>query len=168
MKRLKTTGTTHAYKAPTLILKILVVLWSIMNVQVAQAISVEEIERYSSPIPYGKARLSPDGKFLAVAADREGRDVVVILKTDSLEANHVVQFTGESEQVGDFQWVSNERLVVTVQRFQKSEMERPFSGGELFSVNADGKKGKKYSAIDCRQIPAKRRTLGLVSVGSPL
>ena len=80
MKRLKTTGKTHANKAPTLIVKTLVVLWWMMSFHVAQAISVEEIERYSSPSPYGKARLSPDGKFLAVAADREGRDVVVILK----------------------------------------------------------------------------------------
>ena len=161
MKRLKTTGKTRANKAPTLIVKTLVVLWWMMSFHVAQAISVEEIERYSSPSPYGKARLSPDGKFLAVAADREGRDVVVILKTASLEANHVVQFTGESEQVGDFQWVSNERLVVTLERFQKSEMERPFSYGDLFSVNADGKKGKKIFSYQLPPNTRKKKNSGV-------
>ncbi len=128
---------------------------------VAAAIDRSEIESYAKFSEFGKTRISPDGKFIAVATRRDDRQVVVILKTSSLTPSHVVRFKGENDQVGDFQWVSDDRLVVGVSRFSKSQMERPGGGGELFAVNADGSKGKRIFTYDLGSNQRKRKNSGL-------
>ena len=128
---------------------------------VAFGIDRSEIEPFSSFSKFGKTRVSPDGKFIAVQTRRDNRRVVVILKTSSLTPSHVVRFVGEDDQVGDFQWVSDDRLIVGVSRFSKNRMEAPGGGGELFAVNADGSKGKRIFTYDLGSNERKRKNSGL-------
>jgi dipeptidyl aminopeptidase/acylaminoacyl peptidase len=120
-----------------------------------------EIEPFAKKSEFGKTRISPDGKFIAVKTTRDDREVIVILKTSSLTPSHVVRFVGENDQVGNFQWVSDNRLIVGVSRFSKSRMERAGGGGELFAVNADGSKGKRIFTYSLGSNERKRKNSGL-------
>jgi acetyl esterase/lipase len=135
----------------------LLVILGVLNFSV-QASSVESYAKFND---FGKMRISPDGKYLAVIANKENRRVVVVLVTDTLKASHVVFFKGSNDQVGNFSWVSKQRLLVEVSRFFPSEMERPFGGGELFAVDADGAKPKRIFTYDLPTNARKRRNSGI-------
>lgn len=161
MKNVERRSTSVFFGAFRKVARLMVFVGTLVVYNSAFAVTASDVEPFSKPSPYGKARLSPDGTFLAVEADRDGLDVVVILKVATMGPSHVVQFLGENDQVGDFHWVSDDRLVVTVSRFVKSEMERPFEGGELFAVNADGSKQKKIFSYVLPPNTRKKKNSGV-------
>ena len=120
-----------------------------------------DIENYAKFSEYGKTRISPDGQYIAMRTRKDDRAVVVILETKTLKPSHVVRFIGGDDQVGDFEWVAKNRLVVEVSRFVPSEMERPMGGGELFAVNADGSKAKRIFTYSLPPNTRKRKNSGI-------
>jgi len=89
---------------------------------------------------YKNAKISPDGKHLAVAAQIQGKMGLVFLDRSKFKPVGFANFSGH-EEVGDYHWVNNERVVIELVRRSPSS-EAPSSYGELFAINKDGKKGK--------------------------
>ena len=87
-----------------------------------------------------RARISPTGEYLAVLRILDDKRVVVVLGYPSLELKGVMNFPGRN-QVLDFQWVSDDRLIGEVTRdFGRYEFLSP--SGELFGMDADGGRTK--------------------------
>lgn len=88
---------------------------------------------------YQNAKISPDGKYLAVSALIEGEMSLAFLNRETLVPVGMTRLSGPHE-VGEFYWVNNERVVINV--VKKDPMyEQPRFYGELYSVNFDGSKG---------------------------
>lgn len=85
---------------------------------------------------YSGIKISPDGAHLAVRKEHEGKNALVILKTDTLEPVHLQGFTGRDEVAG-FWWISNERILFS-KRFYTVGQEAAVSAGEYFAMNVDG------------------------------
>ena len=85
---------------------------------------------------YSGIKISPDGAHLAVRKEHEGKNALVILKTDTLEPVHLQGFTGRDEVAG-FWWISDERILFS-KRFYTAGQEAAVSAGEYFAMNVDG------------------------------
>lgn len=87
-----------------------------------------------------RARISPTGDYLAVLRILDDKRVVVVLGYPTLELKGVMNFPGRN-QVLNFQWVSDDRLIGSVTRdFGRYEFLSP--SGELFGMDADGGRTK--------------------------
>jgi len=85
---------------------------------------------------YHSARLSPDGKHLAVVVTQEGKRRLVVLSSDDFKYVGGMKFRGHDE-VGKAYWANNDRIVLTVYHREVWE-KAPASYGELYAVNYDG------------------------------
>ena len=119
------------------------IIFAIVSMGTSAKVSVDDIEYYSKFSDYWKLRISPDGRYLAVGAWRDGRRIAVVLETETMRPKLPIFFTNDREEVGDFYWASNERVVVGVARYNPSETTRSFYGGELYAVNVDGSKADR-------------------------
>lgn len=88
---------------------------------------------------YQNAKISPNGKYLAVSVLRDNKLGLVFLETQTLKFVGQAAFGGKFE-VGQFYWVNNERVVINILERNYS-IEKPQFYGELYSVNYDGNKG---------------------------
>lgn len=85
---------------------------------------------------YSSVKISPTGEYLALTVDRDGQDVLTVLRTRDLGIVKINQLPNE-KSVGAFHWVSPERLMFnSVRKFGR--FAAPFYTGEWYSVNADG------------------------------
>jgi dienelactone hydrolase len=89
---------------------------------------------------YSNAKISPDGKHLAVAGQINGKTGLYFLNMSTLKPVGFTNFRGKAE-VGEYFWVNNERVVISL-AIRESHSEKPISYGELYSINLDGKKGQ--------------------------
>ncbi len=103
----------------------------------AQAITVEEFSKHPQ---FYDAKISPDGKHLAVLINTEGRKTLAFLETDSKKVTYALRGDNR-DQAGSYYWVNNERVVVQVEQV-RGRLEQPSSAGELYAVNYDGKRKK--------------------------
>ena len=94
------------------------------------------IELFAKSVSYLDVKISPDGKYLATRIQsKEDIALVVFSRTDKKMLSST-KFTNGT-QVGEFYWVSNQRLVMKqLEREQGSE--QLFYYGQLYAVNADG------------------------------
>ncbi len=101
-----------------------------------QAVSIEKL--VAKPL-YTNAKISPDGKHIAVRVYDGRRYGLVFLTSDKLEK--VGSFFNRGiDQVGEnFFWGNNKRVVMDLVKYLPWEKE-PAYFGELFAVNIDGKK----------------------------
>lgn len=99
----------------------------------AHAQSISEFVKHPT---YSNARISPDGKYLALRVDRGEQDVLTVLRTDNLQIIKINQLP-DKKSVGAFHWTSPERLMFNAVR-KIGSFERPVGTGEWFAVNADG------------------------------
>ena len=86
------------------------------------------------------ARISPTGEYLAVMKEEEAQNVVAVFTFPEMKLINVIDFPGKNE-VGRFWWVNNERILVSV-AIDWDRSEEDVGHGELYAVNADGKRGK--------------------------
>lgn len=89
---------------------------------------------------YTYAEISPDGKHIAVGVVQEGKHNMLVLETNTFSPVGAAAFAG-AQQVGDFYWVNDERIVIKVLE-KRAWMEEPQFYGELYAINYDGKKGE--------------------------
>lgn len=85
---------------------------------------------------YSSAKISPDGKYLAITVDMGEQDVLTVLRMGDLSVVNVNRLP-DNRSVGAFHWTSAERLLFNATR-KVGSFEAPFSTGEWFAVNADG------------------------------
>lgn len=85
---------------------------------------------------YSSVRISPNGEYLAMTVDREGQDVLVVMRTKDMSIVKVNQLPDE-KSIGTFYWTSPERLLFNSIR-KVGRYAQPFGTGEWYGVNADG------------------------------
>lgn len=98
------------------------------------------IESFSKDTEFKGVKISPDGQYLAVITRPEGKNVLMILSTETFKVSHAVHFP-ENAQVGAYYWVNNDRIVLA-KEYIRGWKDHPEYRGELFGVNADGSKGQ--------------------------
>jgi len=85
----------------------------------------------------GDAKLSADGKYMAMAIVNEGRRSLVVVETDTFKSVGGANF-GTMQDVGNFYWATNKRLVMEI--LHREEWDNiPKFYGELYSVDYNGK-----------------------------
>ena len=89
----------------------------------------------------GEVKISPDGKYLALAIVKDGGRTLAIVDTKTFKGVGGVNF-GAFTDVGNFFWANDERIVVEI--LQRTEWDNtPKYYGELYSVDADGDNGER-------------------------
>lgn len=83
------------------------------------------------------AKISPNGKYLAIAVVNDGRRTVSILDTKKFKPVGGINF-GEWQDAGNFFWVSDKRLVAEVLHRQEWD-NTPKYFGELYAIDYNGK-----------------------------
>lgn len=87
-------------------------------------------------------QISPDGKYLALKTykSEENRHFIFILNRSDNKHISSIGFPGVND-IGDFFWANNERIVIDVMQIRFGN-KAPSFYGELYAVNYDGKKGE--------------------------
>ncbi|EMB9229079.1 S9 family peptidase [Vibrio harveyi] len=83
-------------------------------------------------------KLSPDGKYLGVESKVDGKDALVILDAQTMKPTNMLRFP-DNEQVADYYWVNNERVVASKETFT-GWFTQPSPTGEFVAANVDGSK----------------------------
>ena len=99
---------------------------------------------------YGMARLSPDGKHLALYVDADSTPSVAVLEVDTKKPISLIEFTRERVP-GNIQWANNERLIISMAR-RIGSADVPVPTGELFAINMDGKRGKNIFGYQAEEL----------------
>lgn len=95
---------------------------------------------FAKDMQYQGAKISPDGKHIAMAIVKDGKRKLAIVKSSDFSPVGGADF-GEKQEVGRYYWANDERIVMQVW-VKEPWREAPFFYGELFAVDVDGKRGK--------------------------
>jgi dipeptidyl aminopeptidase/acylaminoacyl peptidase len=102
----------------------------------AQAQAAVPIAPFFQHPAFDHAVLSPNGKTLATrVTDKNGHDVLAVIDLESRAASIVAGYT--SEDIAQFQWVNDERLIYTLHNTQEAQGDVLLAPG-VFAVNRDG------------------------------
>ncbi len=87
-----------------------------------------------------EVKISPNGRYLAVVVLEEDKRQLLCLERDTLKPIGGARMVGKDE-VGDYFFANNERLVMKIMTRQSWEKQPKFYG-ELYGVNCDGSQKK--------------------------
>jgi dienelactone hydrolase len=102
----------------------------------ASQVSFEDLARH---LQYTDVKISPDGRHIAATTVVKDKPLLALLDLDTKKGGMVTP--REGNQVVDFWWASNNRVIYT-EGTKVSGWDRPFSTGEIFGINADGTQPK--------------------------
>jgi dipeptidyl aminopeptidase/acylaminoacyl peptidase len=103
----------------------------------APAPTVVPVSDYVKPPTVESMKMSPDGRYLAMVAPQSDYETqLVVLDTKTLKSVGGLK-SAKQRLVGDYWWVSNDRLAVAVAR-KYGGLDEPHLTGGLLAVNADG------------------------------
>ncbi|NMP17647.1 prolyl oligopeptidase family serine peptidase [Thalassotalea sp. Y01] len=102
----------------------------------ASAADLTELAKYAKKPMYTSAKISPDGKHLAVRTYHEGEYVLAFMETESKKLVFTL-IMGGKESVGNYHWVNNERVVVSLLT-ETGALGVEALTGRLFAINYDG------------------------------
>lgn len=108
--------------------------------QKVESIPIETFSRH----PWGKkAKISPKGTYLATSLVAQNKHVLAFVKITpkGLEDSYIFQL-GQRGFAYDFYWVNDERLIIEMAKYRGGFVQ-PRKYGELFAINADGKRPKR-------------------------
>ena len=108
--------------------------------------SAPGLEQFIKLPKYEAVQISPDGEKLAVIVLEEGKRVLALMTLDPMAFTYVLRFS-QNDQVGDFFWVNEERVVVSVWR-KWGWYDSPSNYGQLYAINYNGRKGKTIFGVD--------------------
>lgn len=117
---------------------------------------------------YQNAKISPNGKVIAIAMNYQDRTILVFLNREDMKTVGTARLSGDYE-VGDYNWVNNERVVISMVKHVPS-LEEPQFYGELYAVNYDGSRGKVIYGYQAGQdqvgsrLKRKESTFGWASI----
>ena len=118
-------------------LKILFVLASWLSASLASAATINQL----TATPYiTDIKISPTGEYLAVRIFDEGKHHIRFMALSTFEQLGGISFPGSNE-VGDFYWVNDERVVAKVLDHSNG-LVAPSYYGELFAADYDGSDAK--------------------------
>ena len=101
-------------------------------------VSDEFIKRFSSLPSYTDAQISPDGTKISVVLKINEKRSLAFFNAKDLSLLNVVNLT-RNEQVGNYYWANNERVIISI-AYEVGSLEVPVGRGELFAVNFDSSK----------------------------
>lgn len=101
-------------------------------------LTARHFARFSS---YQSVDMSPDGRYLAVSARLDGQAALLFLGLPNKNLVYGMRFQND-RVAGKINWVSNERVVVSL-AYQEGAADAPSFTGELFAINANGS-GMRY------------------------
>ncbi len=96
------------------------------------------VEDFAKSQLYQEVKISPSGQYLAAIFIKEDKRTLGILDIKSLEIVSSTSFT-DDEEVGDFTWVNDERVVMTIWG-RKGSLATPVDYSELYAINVDNSK----------------------------
>ncbi|WOH39074.1 S9 family peptidase [Thalassotalea fonticola] len=117
---------------------------------------------------YQNAKISPDGKHLAVSVLSKNKQSLVFFEMKTFTIVGGAKFSGKYE-VGDYQWVNNERVVINMVK-RRGWLEKPVFYGELYAVNYDGSRGEMIYGYQSGEmqtgsaIKKKKSTMGWADI----
>jgi dipeptidyl aminopeptidase/acylaminoacyl peptidase len=88
---------------------------------------------------YQDAKISPDGKHIALVISKDGRRKLAVVKSSNFKAVGGADF-GDKEEVGEIYWANNERIVIEV-LINEPWDDRARFYGELYAIDYNGKRG---------------------------
>lgn len=101
----------------------------------AGPLSVEQFLKRDS---FTSMKISPDGRYYAATVPQDDdKTILVVLERDGMKPVGVMQMRGQ-EHIAAFEWVNEDRLVVTPTK-REGALAQPVATGELYGVSADGK-----------------------------
>ena len=120
----------------------------------AEPIPVKDFVRHAE---FSAAKISPDGRFLAITVQRDQQDALAVLslKDMSLLKQTVLP---DDKSVGAFYWVGPNRLMFTAQR-KLGSFAAPFSTGEWFAMDADGSRQRVLLSYETKDPTQRGRTV---------
>jgi dipeptidyl aminopeptidase/acylaminoacyl peptidase len=89
---------------------------------------------------FADVKISPDGRFLAVAVFEEDKRQLLCLDRATMKAVGGARMV-DKDEVGDFFWANSERIVMKINSRERWEKQPKFYG-ELFGINCDGSQRK--------------------------
>ncbi|WOT05001.1 alpha/beta hydrolase family protein [Shewanella youngdeokensis] len=95
---------------------------------------------FSRGAEFNTLKLSPNGDYIGAITKHDGKNKLLILDAKTKQLHHAVFFPGNA-QVGHYEWVNNDRVVLQ-KEYLKGWRDTPVYYGELFAVNADGSKAE--------------------------
>jgi dipeptidyl aminopeptidase/acylaminoacyl peptidase len=95
------------------------------------------IDLFAKLPDYRELKISPTGEYLAVIAPLDGRETLVVLDLEEMQVASVLRLD-MAQDILDFDWVNEERVVASFGRRFAGKGEVIFTAGELFAMNADG------------------------------
>ena len=98
----------------------------------------ENIKNFSQLPDIGSIKISPNGEMIGVLRKINGERMLSIINLDTKELIYNHRYVKKGE-IGGFEWLSNERLLMSKLTSFASSNSR-FPTGELYAVNIDGKK----------------------------
>lgn len=105
---------------------------------VAAAADQVAVEAFAQRGGYSMPRLSPDGKYLAVAVEQGESHAVVVYQLDNMSHPKSLLQLPWPQLAYDITWTSSQRMVVELAKFFGS-LDRPQRLGEIIAADADGK-----------------------------
>ncbi|MCL1059749.1 S9 family peptidase [Shewanella gelidimarina] len=96
----------------------------------------EAARLFSRAAEFSQVKISPGGDYLSAISQKDDKAMLLILDAKTKQPIHVVFFPGNA-QVGRYEWVNDERVVLQ-KVYLKGWSNQPQYFGELIAVNADG------------------------------
>jgi dipeptidyl aminopeptidase/acylaminoacyl peptidase len=100
----------------------------------ASGVAFDDLARH---LQYIDVKISPDGRHIAATTVVKDKPLLALLDLDTKKGGMVTP--REGNQVIDFWWANDNRVVYT-EGTKVSGWDRPFSTGEIFAIDADGKR----------------------------
>ncbi|MEM9532184.1 MAG: prolyl oligopeptidase family serine peptidase [Pseudomonadota bacterium] len=95
---------------------------------------------FTAPAEYESLRISPDGTYFAAVVPYEGQNALAVIHRESGQVTGTIRLD-LNQKIGRVYWVNKERVVAKVLSRQ-SDNDRTADFGELFAIDADGKRRK--------------------------
>jgi dipeptidyl aminopeptidase/acylaminoacyl peptidase len=96
------------------------------------------------------AKISPDGKYLAIAAANEKtgleKNILVIISLDDMKPRASIGMVGD-ESIATFWWANDERVLVEGET-KTGSLDTPVGDGKLYAINVDGTQKKLLLPYD--------------------
>ncbi|MDO5505800.1 MAG: S9 family peptidase [Pseudoxanthomonas suwonensis] len=138
-----------------IMLALLALGYSTTSTAQGQRLTIEDFARHPT---FSAARISPDGKHLAISVDRGEQNVLSVLRVSDLQLVKVNQLP-EKKSVGAFYWVDDNRLMFdAIQKI--GTYAAPFRLNEWYAVNADGSQPRPIIFSGTRDATQRGRSVG--------
>lgn len=105
----------------------------------AQAPKPHDVEDFIRKPKFNDIKISPTGEYYAATVPVGRKTGLIIVRRSDSKVTATMGVPGDQTHVADFEWVSNDRVVMA-SALKMGALEAPQLTGELFAVNADGSK----------------------------